>query len=211
MKTEFRLSIALCVAIGACVSNPIAYACDCDGPADPKAAFESADAVFVGTITHRALNSEDPISWATGFRVPSRALNFHVSQSWKGVIGTEVGLVTGSLSDSCGLGEDVGTELLVYAMRLDENGALYTWSCGVAWFGRFQVGGNAEERIAEFARLGVAELELTEGADPLYPPSAISSPIFPICGTGIGMAFMMSTLSLIGLVRIARSRRGKGN
>lgn len=209
MKTEFRLSIALCVAIGACVSNPIAYACDCIGPGDPGEAIDFADAVFVGTITRRAPDFQLREFEALNNTFFMRDFHFVVSQSWKGVTGTEVGLITNSDGGSCGLEEGVGAKMLIYASRFDGNGDLSTSGCSVLPFGCSECLQGAEDHIAEFARLGIAELELTEGADPLYPPSAISS--FPICGTGIGMAFMMSTLSLIGLVRITRSRRGKAN
>jgi 5-hydroxyisourate hydrolase-like protein (transthyretin family) len=98
------------------------------GPGPPCQAFGSASAVFIGTttgLTTRQLksNNKDEIDWTPN------VYKFTVVQSFLGVEGTEVEVMTGRGGGDCGYGFARGETYLVYAYGGGEGKPLSTGIC----------------------------------------------------------------------------------
>lgn len=180
------------------VLGPVAVnACDCAQPADAEQAFNDSDAVFVGIITEKGPNS--PLTRPLRYR----SVNFEVRQSWKGVVGTEVGVISLPGSD-CTLDYAVGDKLLVYAKVHADEGALLTGSGSVYRLPCPTNGCYAEEQITQFSQLGFEELALIDGLDPLFPPDDLNYPGSTLAPCGAGMGFF-TLLFIAGLFAIPKS------
>ncbi len=205
MPLRFRFSATLVIWLICLVhlATGAAQACDCESPPNAAQAFNDHDAVFVGVIV-----DQEPGFLISGDPSP-RSVNFDVLQSWKGVVGTEVGVLTSSGgSAACGLDNAIGEKLLIYATTNADEETLMTGLCAVRLFDCPYDGCQAlaEEQIAEFSRLNIEELALRDGLDPSYPPHDLSSdaPGRTLCGTGLGL---WTVLCAAGWFVRARTRR----
>lgn len=110
-----RYLIVLSVVVGwLLVTSSAAHACSCMTPGTPCESYGTANAVFVGTaVSVREL--ERPKSGDVDTWHYQRAYKFSVEQSYLGVEGTEVEIVTGSGGGDCGYQFQIGTRYVVYA------------------------------------------------------------------------------------------------
>lgn len=104
-----------------------ADACSCMGPGAPCAAFGSASAVFVGTVTgareRKSEGKKGEIDWTPV------VFKFSVSQAFSGVEGTEVEVATGRGFGDCGYPFRRGETYLVYAFTASDGKTLATGIC----------------------------------------------------------------------------------
>lgn len=110
------------------VSAGRADACSCAGSGTPCAAFGSASAVFVGTVTDARQRKFEPkekdeIDWTPV------VFKFSVSQTFSGVGGAEVEVATGRGGGDCGYGFRRGETYLVYAFTAQDGKTLATGIC----------------------------------------------------------------------------------
>ena len=123
--------------------------------------------------------------------------------------GTEVEVITepGGSFASCGLFNDVGDKLLVYATMNADEGKLETWMCGVHEFDCPYDGCMAEEHIAELSRLGFEELSLSDPPDTWFPRADVQNRRAPWapCGAGMGLATVLSLAGLLATPRAVRA------
>ncbi len=179
MKLAPVASMALIVLL---LSVRTVRACSCAPPPPIDEAFAAADAVFLGEVI--AQEAEDPYSDGM------RAINFRVIQSWRGVAGTEVGVLTPASCASCGIDSEVGDRFVLYArVNPFEDNRLTISLCS-----RTGLLDGALDDVAELERLGIEPLELDEGPDAMYPPANIH---LALCGAGL--VFSMAC-NLIGFV-----------
>jgi Tissue inhibitor of metalloproteinase len=96
------------------ITSSVAQACSCLTPGTPCESYGTADAVFVGTV----VSVQDPQSSKSGdvnaWR-HQRVFKFSVEQSYLGVKGTEVEILTASDGTACGYDFRIGERYLVYA------------------------------------------------------------------------------------------------
>lgn len=91
-----------------------AQACTCAGVGTPCDNFGSASAVFAGTVT--ATRGKERTKTDNGDELGYRQLfKFSVDQSYLGVSGTEVEVLTGMGGGDCGYAFKIGERYLVYA------------------------------------------------------------------------------------------------
>jgi 5-hydroxyisourate hydrolase-like protein (transthyretin family) len=105
-----------------------ADACSCAGTGAPCAAFGSASAVFVGTVTDARerkfeAKNKDDIDWTPV------VFKFSVSQAFSGVEGAEAEVATGRGGGDCGYGFRKGETYLVYAFTGRDGKTLATGIC----------------------------------------------------------------------------------
>ncbi|MEK7324929.1 MAG: hypothetical protein AAB217_06690, partial [Chloroflexota bacterium] len=131
LRHLFRL-LAIGILLASLLAQPRpASACSCIPPDPPPVAFTNAHAVFVGSVT--AIN--DPAWLARTFpflpivysSADPVAVNFQVSDSWKGVTTTTVVIRTAVSGASCGYTFNVGRQYVVYAYQY--SGELETNIC----------------------------------------------------------------------------------
>jgi hypothetical protein len=169
-----------------------AVACSCNLPAPVVIEFADADAVFFGKIVSEWTDEDGDPVW--------RYLKIRVEKSWRGVTGTEAGLVTDPVRSTCAIEAVVGDEVLVYAGEVpDGSRMLY-----VDWCSRMLTGSDAWEDRSEFTRLGLEPLELTDGPDPVYTPkeNPAKSPVESVanpCGSGMLPALITLSAALSAL------------
>lgn len=120
---------------------------------------------------------------------PDRNLTFRVIASWKGVTGTDVGLVTeaGGSFATCGFFGVIGGEYLLYARKDPDSDKLRVKLC------TFRQGESAEIETAALDAI-TTRLQLVTGDDPISPPEEIR---FALCGLGTVMALSVSLLFLV--------------
>jgi hypothetical protein len=170
----------------------VSVACQCTEPAPAAIAFVDADVVLFGEIISEWTDEDNVYSW--------RHLTVRVQKSWRGVTGTEVGVITEPLSSGCGTPAVLGDELLIYATEYSsENRVLHVSACS-----RSATGAEVWEDLNEFTRLGLKPLELVEGADPNYPPeeNPAEDPVEVVadpCGSGMLPALIALTAALSAL------------
>lgn len=189
-----RLVCLLSLTYSTVLGTVAVHACDCAAPPDTEQRINDSDAVFVGIITEKGPNF--PITQPLRYR----SINFEVLQSWKGVVGTEVGIISlpGS-GGNCAFEYAVGEKLLVYAKVRADEGALFAGLCSAR---RLRLR-DSEEPIVDFSHLGFEELALIDGPDPMFPPDDLSNLGSTLALCGAGMEFF-SLLSIVGLFAIPR-------
>ncbi len=101
--------LLLAVAILNLALPPAAEACSCGDPFSVAEQFELSDAVFYGEVVSRRVEAD--CEGCTFLAV----YTFRVLQSWKGVTGEFVGLITPENEAACGSDFEVGELRLVYA------------------------------------------------------------------------------------------------
>jgi hypothetical protein len=151
-------------------------------------AFAAADAVFLAEVVNQG-HSTDPRDDAGS----TRAINLRVLRSWKGVTGTQVGVVTAATGAACGLATDIGDQLVVYGSVREGDDRLRVSLCD-----RTGLLEGATGDADALDAMGITPLYLVPGPDPLYPPAdlPINQPRRPpsACGAlglaGFGMLFM---------------------
>lgn len=111
-----RLIVVIAVLCWLGVMPSLAQACSCAGPGTPCDSYGSAAAVFAGTVIGiRELERPKPEDKVGLFY--RRAFKFSVEQSYLGISGTEVEIVTGRGGGDCGYSFRMGGRYLVYAYR----------------------------------------------------------------------------------------------
>lgn len=96
------------------VTSSVVQACSCMSPGTPCESYGTANAVFVGTaVSVRELERPKPGETETWYY--ERAFKFTVEQSYLGIDGTEVEILTGSGGGDCGFQFQIGGRYLVYA------------------------------------------------------------------------------------------------
>jgi hypothetical protein len=108
------LILVLAVVGWLTVTSSVVQACSCMTPGTPCESYGTASAVFVGTaVSVRELEKpkpEDRDTWQYG-----RVFKFSVEQSYLGVDGAEVEILTGGGGGDCGYQFKIGSRYLVYA------------------------------------------------------------------------------------------------
>jgi len=107
-----------------------AFACDCMGTRPPCEAYWQAEAVFIGTAKEVSwIELEDKIENST-FKYRKPVFHFAVDQAFRGVNGSQVGVMAGQGDGDCGYGFKIGERYLVYAYRDNQKKEmLYTSIC----------------------------------------------------------------------------------
>jgi Carboxypeptidase regulatory-like domain len=94
-----------------------AFACDCMGTRPTCEAYWQAEAVFIGTAKEISwIELEDKIENST-FKYRKPVFHFSVDQAFRGVNGSQVGVMTGQGGGDCGYGFKIGEQYLIYAYR----------------------------------------------------------------------------------------------
>ncbi len=166
-------------------------ACSCFPPLTVQEAFESAEAVFEAEV----------VGTEVDYDTFTRFFDVRVLQSWKGITGTDVAFSTALDSAACGVLFEIGDRTIFYAHDSGD-GTLKVNLCSR----------TALEPVAgdpdELASLHIETIELTAGADPLYPPLTSTTPGAPggFCGTfgavsSAGMILMMWCARCVRRVR----------
>lgn len=169
---------------------PAAEACSCairPPMLFADALFDGARAVFVGEPY--ALT---PATGGHGF-LEGFFVAFNIEESWKGVQGTRVGVVTSGDEAACGVRFQIGRTYVVYAF--EDDGELHATLCSV------KEGEAVEAERNALRDAAVSPLVLYEGADRLFPPHAAEDPDQPdvnppaipsLCGVGaLGVALTL--------------------
>lgn len=150
--------------------------------------FDDARAVFVG-----APYAVRPVVDARGF-VQTVYVDFEVYESWKGVSGSRVGVVTSGDEASCGVDFQVGRTYLVFAFSSDNHLAANLCAVKDSW--------AAEDELGRLGDGSFDAVMLTEGDDPDFPPVAERSSEYhesgqpvaaTICGAGLPMMMLLLT------------------
>ncbi len=183
MDRVVTLGVTVSAILAFALAGVPARACDCM-PLDPEEGFSSSDAVFLG----RLVAQEPDFPFPTPL-TPFRWLDFEVLQSWKGVTGTQVTVITepGGSFAGCGLWGSTGDAFLIFATVEPGGGQLEVPGC--SWL---NVGYGAEEAIVELEQLGNEPLTLIDGSDPEFPLTS-SAQRGGLCGSGV-LAFMLPLL-----------------
>ena len=146
------------------VMTPAAHACTCISAPTPCEGFGWSSAVFAGTATSvRTIDmpKEGDVS-QIGYRTLYR---FSVDQSYLGVEGTEIEILTGMGSSDCGYEFKIGKRYLVYARRAGDR--LITSSCT-----RTKAFAQATEDLAFLGTLSSAASGATIYGQLIRPPVA---------------------------------------
>lgn len=98
-----------------------ANACMCEGPPSPCASYGKADAVFVGTVISVGESKSFKSNYLGAVDWYPVAYKFSVEQSYSGVSGTRVEVLTGPVGIDCGYPFEAGQRYLVYAYRDDKD------------------------------------------------------------------------------------------
>jgi len=93
----------------------------------PCQAYWSSAAVFVGQVTEISILSRDLGDGITGHR--QKLVHFSIEQSFRGVQGAAVEVLTGMGSSDCGYDFKQGERFFVYAYRNKEDGKLVAGMC----------------------------------------------------------------------------------
>lgn len=119
LPISWRIMFIIALLAGMFTAPPPAFAaCTCGTIDAPPAAYQNADAVFVGTV----LSEFDygRLSYAA-----DQEIEFAVRRSWRGLISSRALVLSGG---PCYYLFDAGTEYLVYAYE-DNEGVLRTDTC----------------------------------------------------------------------------------
>src|SRR5438270_9015897 len=118
-----QLVLASCIVVF--FSSSRAFACECAGTRPACQEYWEATAVFTGTVieSHRITVNDG------GYSHEMRAVHLSIDQSFRGVEGAEVEVLTGLGGGDCGFGFRQAQQYLVYAYRSDSDGKLYTSIC----------------------------------------------------------------------------------
>lgn len=103
------IAIGLAAVLG--LVSAEALACSCGFPGEDRAAaqaaFDEADVVFRGTVTH--------VSRFTEGHSDYRRITYEVAQAWKGLARTRIEIATAYDGATCGIYAEVGYEYLIFA------------------------------------------------------------------------------------------------
>ena len=110
------VALALCV-FAHLAGAPSAEACSCISSGPACQAFWTTDVVFDGTVmTIEPTSREETFSSRT-FQVTEFVVTLQVRQTWKGVEGETVQVITNGSGASCGFDFKMGGRYLVFASR----------------------------------------------------------------------------------------------
>jgi hypothetical protein len=101
------------------------FACDCMVAPPSCQAYWEASAVFVGTV----INSQTVTVKESPYVERMRAVRISLDESFRGVEGAEVEVLTGLGGGDCGFGFRDGQQYLVYAYRSEQDQKLHTSIC----------------------------------------------------------------------------------
>lgn len=160
-STRILAMLSMGAALLVC-QNRLARACSCLPPPSIQDAFDSATAVFLGEVQSQSIRSLGQF----GYRV----INFRVIESWKGVTGEYVGIVTPDNQALCGISPLDGQLLLIYTNSSGSSFGISDDELTVSLCSRGSIEKTSSADIEQFEILGIDTLELISGPDPLYPP-----------------------------------------
>lgn len=142
MGSRVRFSfVALCLIPLLFLPDANLYACTCAPPDPPEAAFQKADAVFLGEVTAVEL-----VQGESDFLAQNK-VTFQILKAFKGVQGTHAEVLTPRSNVSCGYPFQKKEVFLIYAFRESEKG-LDTTLCS-----RTQLRSEATEDLQYLATL----------------------------------------------------------
>ncbi|MGO4538334.1 hypothetical protein [Paenibacillus sp. 2TAB19] len=111
-KWVWLMLVAAMLVSGGLLSAPqMTYACSCAEIGDVRAASDRNDAVFEGTAVS-VKQSGLPLFQSSADAVKT---NFHVNEVWKGLVTSNIAVVSANGSDSCGFEFKSGQRYVVYA------------------------------------------------------------------------------------------------
>jgi hypothetical protein len=211
--TNSQLALPLVLASIVSVLTGTAGACDCLGIVDIPADLEAHDAVFQAELIERDLPSEGEASFCDSFAAEDRLsiFNLRVIAAWKGVTGTRVSVVSADNCGACGLEENPGDWVLIFARIDPGHGGLESSSCDSIRAERI------DESVPQLDAVA-ARLVLEEGDDPRFPPAERCTPATRpgrLCGAGLAPAMLLSLAGTAaglcdGRITRVRNRRSKG-
>jgi hypothetical protein len=138
---KFMSKLVLFLLVGLLLSSgPSAEACSCLVPGPPSEAFESASAVFVGTV--KGVTRTDS-------NFGERIFRLSIEEAFKGVSGAEVEIRTPANSAACGYDFEKGQQYVVYAHIRSSDDRLVTTICT-----RTRPVSNAKEDLEYLRSLG---------------------------------------------------------
>ncbi len=165
------LIVVMAVAGWLVVMSPVTQACSCFAPGTPCESYGTASAVFVGiAVSVREMEQpkpEDRDEWF--FR---RSFRFSVEQSYLGVDGTEVEILTGGGGGDCGYRFQIGERYLIYAHNYKNR--LTTSICT-----RTKSFASASEDLAFLGNLSSAARGATIYGQVVYPRAQKGDSPFP--------------------------------
>jgi hypothetical protein len=94
-----------------------AFACSCMQTPPPCEAYWRAEAVFIGTVKEVSqIELEEEVGGSI-LKYRNPLFHFSVDQTYRGVNGSQVAIMTGQGGGDCGFGFKIGEQYLVYAYR----------------------------------------------------------------------------------------------
>ena len=112
MKIVLAATVCLCVAFAG-----KAYACQCS-LVDPKSEIRAADAIFRGIVVRaELLPNEKPSSTDIPVLFVGKRFRFMLGRAYKGILGKEVEIETGTGAGDCGYKFELGRPYLVFGYR----------------------------------------------------------------------------------------------
>lgn len=183
-STTLRIVELGCIAAICCGLVQQAAACTCSGTTDMRAALDAFDAVFLGELV------AEQADFPAGIVSKDRWVNFRVVASWKGVLGSEVGLLAtaGGSFASCGFFGTVGEQYVMFLNTDESSGRYRVPIC--SWRG--------SEAAPELDSV-TSRLVLSPGPDPFSPPLSV----VPLCGIGVPFATALMVPILVGWTRLS--------
>lgn len=128
------------------IFTPNVSACSCAGGGTPCHDYWTASAVFIGTVVESSTST-----YKRGeVDLPRRIVRFNIDQTFRGVKGDQVEVMTGLGDSDCGYGFQLGGRYLVYAS--EASGKLFTGTCS-----RTRLVSEADDDLAYFRGLAKAE------------------------------------------------------
>jgi hypothetical protein len=174
-----------------------AYACSCaEHPIGED--LEQADAIFYGTVVATAEATPQSKEFGFGNRT---VMTFRVLSSWKGSVGPEVTVYSGTGGGDCGVRFEVGDNVLVIAY--DEEEDLYTGLC--SYFTK-EKGADAFRALGPGSPPLDPELMANHGA----PGQHIATPQSNNLVVYWSLAVAVALISALAVIIIARTRQRRG-
>src|SRR2546421_7281852 len=122
MKRLYIIPTLITLVLGA---GAQVFACQCAGERPVCQEYWEASAVFVGTV----INSRTVTVKESPYVEQMRAVRISLDESFRGVEGAEVEVLTGFGGGDCGFGFRQAQQYLVYAYRSEQDQKLYTSIC----------------------------------------------------------------------------------
>ena len=143
------LWVVILFTLGLSTSPELSWACSCEVPPTPTIGLSRADVVFAGTVVgieERKMKSGEAVI----------AIEFSVSQIWKGIVDDKITVFTGLDEAQCGYTFSVGQDYLVYGDT--ENYVSYELGFPVATIcDRTKPLKGAENEVEELSRATVVQ------------------------------------------------------